>query len=557
LIGALIGLVALGAFTSWEHRLRPPLTGDEPAYLVMAESLRFDRDIDLSNNYGTNARIDSQLASPLAVPNNVHREASGALRPGQPVGMGLLLVPAVAIGHHGAAEVDWARRLMLLFAALLCWQLFMLLADHVSLGLAAAVTAGVALSLPVVGFSNQIYPEIPAALLLAIGLRAALRPAGARVLLAGLAAAPLPWLSIRFLPLAVGVAAAAIWRAAETETPTRWSWRRVAAGLGPLVVGDVLLAAIESGSLHAPCFVAQSPMNTYRVGVGGLFSVVYGVLPIAPQLVLGIAGLGLIALVHRSAAVLVGAVLVYEFVATPYGFRGYALPGRFQVVLVPVFALSIGLLLRVYPRAVPAFAALVVVGCIVLVEGGRQPTYGSLYRDGARPNVPAVRSAARVLPDFSLAPGHSGAVLRGSQLTRGEVALRRGRYDVTLRVRTPGAADAVIVVDAATPSDGEFARIRNVNEPVARDGTVRFTLPVDRSGTEYRFGVSVAPSTRAARPSLTIRAAAPVESRTAPSRRDLPLGVAWMLAAALSAVAVFVGARRREYPPGPDPVNEE
>ncbi|MDQ1466267.1 MAG: hypothetical protein QOH10_682 [Actinomycetota bacterium] len=553
-IGVLIGLVSLGAFALWQRRLRPPLAGDEPSYLVQAESLWFDHDIDLSNNYGANARIDSQLATPIVPRPSMLRRSSGALLPVQPIGMGVLLTPAVAIGHRGAAEVLWARRLMMLLAALLTWQLFELLADHVGLGFSTAVTAGIVLSLPMVAFSNQVYPEIPAALLLTVGLRAVLGPSGARVLLAGSVAAPLPWLSLRFLPLAVGLVAAAIWRTSGTRID--WSWRRIVAAGGPLAAGIVLLAAIDVETFNAPTPVVQSLMNTYRIGVGGLFSPVYGILPFAPQLALGIAGIGLIALATRSAIAIIVGVLAYEFVGSPFGFRGYALPGRFQIVLVPVLALAIGLLLAAYPRVALVFVAAAAIGVIVLREGGRQPTYGALYQDGARPTVPVLRAVAPVLPDFSLAPGHTGAVIRGSEFGASspaaaagavspEVALRRGRYEVVFAVRTTGAAEVTATVDGSERAADAPARVTSVEQRVDGAATLRARLRVDRSGARYRFGVvSTSPSIAARPGTLTVRPVSRLESRTAPSRRDLPLGLGWMLAATASAAGVVAAARR-------------
>ena len=320
-----------------------------------------------------------------------------------------------------------------------------------------------------------------------------------------------------------------------------------------------MLVAIDSPIVHAPSPVAQSLMNTYRIGVGGLFSAVYGVLPIAPQLALGVAGLGLIALVHRSGSAIVAAVVVYEFVVSPFGFRGYALPGRFQIVLIPLLALAIGLLLATYPRVVLVFAATVVVGSVFLIQGGRQPTYGGLYDDGGRPNLPALRAVSRAFPDFSLASGHTGASIRGSQfrapspqvtptvlspVLSADTALRRGRYEAALTVHTSAATGVTVTVDSDAAKLGVLSRTMTVHRPVDGDGTVRFAFGVGRSGTRYRFGVtSTSPPVVVQPRLLSIHAVSGVEARTAPSRRDLPFGLAWMLVALASSVAVFLASR--------------
>jgi hypothetical protein len=540
LLGAvLIGVLALGLFAVWQRRLRPPLTGDEPGYLVVAESLRFDHDINLANNFGVHARISSALAQPATPARSVRIESPTDWRPTQPIGLGALLTPAVAIGHRGAAELLWARRLMMLLAALLVWQIFELAADCVSVGLAAAIAGGVALAFPLVGYSNQLYPEIPAALLFTIGLRGVLtseRPAPISV---GLAAAGLPWLSLRFLPLAVALVVGLIARGGTRSESRRFRPSVIAGGV--LAISCVALVVFDPVSVfHGSHPIVPSPINTYRTGIGGMFSPVFGLLPFAPQLSLGVVGLGLVARLrgHAGAAAVIGA-LVYELVAIPFGFRGYALPARFQVVLIPLLALGIVQLARAYPRLLALFAAATVLGVIVLVQAGSQPTYGYLYNDPQRPTLPALKPVARILPEFSLAPGHTGVVIPGRRLDDAPmVALRRGTYFATLRAAPQSSSGARVIIDLVTGRTTR--RVVDVTYMLSPRGTVTVPFKVHRSGDEYRFRIE-APDVaheRADVESVAVRLTGHAESRTAPSRRDLPLGLLWtFLVLALAVVA--------------------
>jgi hypothetical protein len=537
LVALMLGLLALALFMVWHRRLLPPLTGDEPVYLVVAESLWYDHDLNLTNNYGVHARINSVLAHPLGPSTSVRVGSSGELRPTQPVGMGLLLTPAVAIGHRGQREVQWARRLMMFLAAVLVWQLFELLAADGSLGLAAGITAGVTVAFPLVGFSNQLYPEIPAALLFTIGLRAVLNKTRPYPAIVGLTAAALPWLSLRFLPLALGLVVALALRTQDRRVS---GWRPIVLAAGMLACGFGALVALDTDAVfHTPTRIAQSPINTYRIGVGGVFSPVSGVLPFAPQLALGLVGLGLLIVYHRGVGVaLVIAAGVYEFVAIPFGYHGYALPGRFQVVLIPLLTLGIAQLLRTYPRLWVLFAAATTFGLIVLVQAGSQPTYGSLYLDPPNPTLPALKPLASVLPDFSYASGQTRLDVHGPSLDNSPpVALRRGTYELALRSASRAVINTRIRIE--TQSSETTERVTDATRVVPPHGITTVPFAVPHSGMIYRFRIEIAGVADASTDvtSLSVRLARHAESRTAPSGRDVPLGLGWMIFVLIAAAS--------------------
>ena len=99
-------------------------TGDEPHYLITAESIAYDLDVDLRNDYASSERVLRVVnVFPLGPHAAVYKE-SGELRPFRGVGLPALLAPGVGLGG-----LTGARLVMVLIAALLADQLYRLLRD--------------------------------------------------------------------------------------------------------------------------------------------------------------------------------------------------------------------------------------------------------------------------------------------------------------------------------------------------------------------------------------------------------------------------------------------
>ena len=183
--------------------IRPDTTGDEPHYLITAESIAYDLDVDLRNDYASAERVLRVVnVFPLGPDAFVYKE-SGELRPFRGVGLPAVLAPAVRIGG-----LTGARLMMVLIAALLADQLYRLLRDlrlrwrYRVLAWAAAVFC-----LPVLVFTSQVYPELPGALLIVVALRVMVVGASkpAALALGSSAAAALAWLHVRYVPLSLGI----------------------------------------------------------------------------------------------------------------------------------------------------------------------------------------------------------------------------------------------------------------------------------------------------------------------------------------------------------------
>ena len=184
--------------------------GDEPHYLLAAESLAHDGNVDVADEYATRAYEDFH-------PRQL--EPRGELTDGrldEPYGVGfpLLILPAYSLG--GAKAVELFLAAVAALGMVLAYRLALRVApDPWALGAAAA--AG--LSAPLLAYSTAVYPELSVgavlagAALLALKLdeRARWRRAFGCFALLG----ALPWLGVRFVPagVVIGVfAARALWR---------------------------------------------------------------------------------------------------------------------------------------------------------------------------------------------------------------------------------------------------------------------------------------------------------------------------------------------------------
>lgn len=194
-----IGAMAL-VFVGVVFALTPRyLTGDEPHYLAMIESLWRDGDLDLSN------QVAGQQVDILSHTFRVgHTDVARSIHfPGLAV---LLTIP---FGVGGVKTVLVA--VAMLWAALArTLRPSACVEDRRAESLALWLV--LVFSMPLVAFSGEIYPEVPAALLLAFAFsdiesRGKSWPLGVAV-----AAAGLGWLHVRFLAMALLLAVAALVR---------------------------------------------------------------------------------------------------------------------------------------------------------------------------------------------------------------------------------------------------------------------------------------------------------------------------------------------------------
>lgn len=261
------------------------LTGDEPHYLVLAQSLWRDGDLDLRNNY-----LERQYAAyyPREIDPHVVIAPGGQWYPIHHIGFALLLAPVFHLA--GIAGVLVAQ---IVVSALLAVNMYSLAFDLTqSRKLALLAWAVPFTTAPLLVYSGQIYPEMLAALIglwafRRIRLGSTLRghtPTGL-----GFALAALPWLHPRYALLVAPLTLFFCVRYRE-----RWA---VLAGFAlPLALsalGNAIYYRTFFGAVTAPARLYPG-VNVPRVGFRGIFGLLLhqrsGLLLYSPVHVVAIRG---------------------------------------------------------------------------------------------------------------------------------------------------------------------------------------------------------------------------------------------------------------------------
>ena len=206
---------------SWSERGRPPVTGDEPHYLIIADAIARDHSLRVKDAYDRDAQ-SPRIAGPIDWQNHTHTGPKGTFSI-HGIGLGFLIAPGFA-----AFGLLGARITLVLIAGLLpiLWFAVARL-QGLRPAIAAALAVVVGAATPFVAAAGQIFPDLPSGVLV-LGVMAALVAADSgrdiRRLYpaAGLALALLPWLHIKNIGVAVVLAVATvvlIWsRASKTRT---------------------------------------------------------------------------------------------------------------------------------------------------------------------------------------------------------------------------------------------------------------------------------------------------------------------------------------------------
>ena len=213
-----MALPAIGARATYGART----TADEPQYLTTAISIAEDFDLDISDEIAER-RFEPYHEISLN-PQTVDLDGSGRrVSPHDPLLPALLALPMKAGGW--AAAKAFLAAVGGITAAATVW--LAVRRFSVPVGVAGIVVAAFFAAPPLTSYSTQVYPEMPAALCLVLGLAAVSGPLGARGrATAILSIVALPWLSVKYVPLAVVLAVAL----AARQWPRR-QWRPAAAML--------------------------------------------------------------------------------------------------------------------------------------------------------------------------------------------------------------------------------------------------------------------------------------------------------------------------------------
>ncbi|MEO8678652.1 MAG: hypothetical protein ABI665_06385 [Vicinamibacterales bacterium] len=270
-------------------------SGDEPHYLVIAQSLWRDGDLRIENNHKRGdyrEYFDADLD-----PDYLTRGKDAAIYSVHPIGLPVILAPVyAAAGYRG---VVWLLVGFAATAAAIAWR--WTLGALNAPGAATFGWAAVAASAPFLFNAFTVYPEIAGALAVMIGFVLATSPGANRAGLArwvsiGFACAVLPWLSTKYAPMSAALLAVAAWRARDSAP--LWRNPKVIALAAPyafsLAAWSAFFYAIWGSPFpQAPygSMTQTSPLNL-GLGVPGLlFDQEYGLLAYAPVYVLAATGL--------------------------------------------------------------------------------------------------------------------------------------------------------------------------------------------------------------------------------------------------------------------------
>ena len=384
LLAVLVALPGIGVRATYGART----TADEPHYLLTAISLAEDRDLDVADELA-DERWRAFHEAQLPVQEQVLSDGR-QLAPHDPL-LPLLLAVPVAIGGWVGAKVALAL-LAGVLAALTTWTASRRFA--VRPWTAAAVVGGLAAAWPLAGYATQVYPELPAALvtLAVVAVTTAPGPPGrGRVLALGLLVSALPWLAVKYVPVAVALVAVLAWHWWRDGHRRPLGWLVGLLGVSGVAFlglhqlwygGWTVYAAAEHfagrGELAVVGFDPNLPGRARRL-VGLLIGREFGLAAWQPLWLVAVPGLA-VWLRRRPAGwdaivvPLAAGWLTATFVALT--MQGWWVPGRQVVVVLPLAGIAAAWWLDRAARGWQAVA--VVLGAVGAVG------YGWLVVDGLR-----------------------------------------------------------------------------------------------------------------------------------------------------------------------------
>lgn len=347
-VGLLVALASAAGIPA-RAAVGAQVAADEPQYLLTAGALFHRHDLDIgpdlrAETYRAYHRVDLPVQT-------AELPGGQRLSPHDPL---LPLLLAVPFGLGGWVGAKLAVSVLAgALAALLVWTAAVRF--RVPLGPAATVVAGFGVVPPLVAYGSQIYPELPAALAVTAAVAAITGPIGRRTTATWVVAvACLPWLAVKYAPVAAALAVVAL-------VPLAREHRRLFAGAVVALAGAAVgFAAVHQGvyggwTVYAAgnhftagelSVMGQQPQYLGRANrlTGLLTDRDFGLLAWAPVFLAAVPALA--ALARRrppgwlALALPLGAGwLNASFVALT--MHGWWWPGRQVVVVIPLVVLAV------------------------------------------------------------------------------------------------------------------------------------------------------------------------------------------------------------------------
>jgi hypothetical protein len=366
-------------------------SGDEPNYLMVAHSLIEDGDLDLADDF--RQRAYAAFHPGVLSPHYRAGWREGSRYSMHGVGLPLLVAPAYAAGRAlesvaPGAVVALPRLLLIGLYGLFAWLLYGFIDEVAGERAARYGTVATLLPAPLLFAPLFVFAEVPAMLLSLVAFRGLAgcgrapgrlhvltRPRGTDAAY-GVALAGLPFVGIKYMPLALATFAAGVWLAPPGTRRQRMlgSGAPLAAGLllhaaftwhlyGSLSPASIYLGAGEQAGTPAmggdwAAYLAEWPA-ALATAVGYFLDQKEGLLAYGPHFILACAGI--YGLARRQGRLLAALALVSLAYIGPYALSqqlgGQGPPVRPLMAVVWVLAPALGLGL-VLPSRCRGYAAL-------------------------------------------------------------------------------------------------------------------------------------------------------------------------------------------------------
>ena len=351
LVAALAAVVAAGLGAGVRTTFGGQAAVDEPQYLLTALSLWEDHSLDISDELADGRWRDFHDAE-LPVQTEV-LDGGRQVSPHDPL-LPLLLAVPMGLGGWVAAKLTLAL-LAGGVAALTVWVAVRRFG--VRPWVAGAGTAVVVASPPLAVYGQQVYPELPAAGAVLVAVAAATGRLGTRgVALAGLAIVALPWLSVKYAPVAAVLAVLVLWRLARGGR--RRAALALAGGLGAAGVLYLALHQLWWGGLTVYAsgdhFVQTGEASVMGVDpdyvgrslrlVALLVDRAYGLAAWAPVWLLAVVALGALARSRPDGWALLALPALTGWAMATWAaltMHGFWWPGRQVVVVLPLLLVAL------------------------------------------------------------------------------------------------------------------------------------------------------------------------------------------------------------------------
>lgn len=314
--------------------------GDEPHYLLIAESLIRDGDVDLKNQF--DERAFSKFTSADLEPHTAPSSPLGNIYAIHTPGLSALVAPGYAVGGFAGA-----RAVVSLVMAVVVGLLFLSARSLFDLPTANVVFAIATFASPLPVYANSVFPDSPATLPVAATLACFISPSRWLLVLASASIASLPWLHPRFLPLGLVLAVAITFRGAFSIPRAAGVWTPLLLSTGALLFHfHSLFGSASLSAAYGPGF--SSDVSILRIPWGAsalLFDRQFGLLLFSPALLIGLGGAwALWKRNPRAGATLVAgcAVLLGVGGAFSMWWGGASAPARFLIAATPALLIFCG-----------------------------------------------------------------------------------------------------------------------------------------------------------------------------------------------------------------------